>query len=297
VDWAQAAEYYKTVFGKEVTEIEQGVVAGAIRVAVSEAEGELQSVHTMLVTHRFPGAAVIKECLDQIHAIRRGNDEQAITGFRAAYNQIKEGIQRANDLRQSLSETHIGDWKRAQAAIQSAWPFLQAEPDLSESVRQAFTKLNDLMKKETFFQDLPAIDQNALAIEDEYRVRHQAAANKRLAVYSDAIAQIKAHASWPLLTSEQQQEIVAPLESFVRLSSETIPIPQLRADADACDGRRKKAVEAMMRMVDGNRLVRVSVTEFFQTGIENEEQLDRALAALREQIIHQIGQGKKVLIQ
>ena len=47
----------------------------------------------------------------------------------------------------------------------------------------------------------------------------------------------------------------------------------------------------------GNRLVRIPVSEFFQTGIENEEQLDAALGALREKIIHQIGQGKKVLIQ
>jgi len=43
--------------------------------------------------------------------------------------------------------------------------------------------------------------------------------------------------------------------------------------------------------------VRIPVSEFFQTGIENEEQLDAALGALREKIIHQIGQGKKVLIQ
>ncbi len=296
-DWAQAAEDYKTVFGKEVSEIEQGVVAGAIREGVSEVEGDLQNIHTTMVTHQFPGASVLKECLDQIHAIRRGNDEQTITGFRATYTQIKEGIQRANDLRQALTEPHILDWKRAQTAIRSAWPFLQDEADIEESTKDAFTLLDDVMRKETFFREFPAIDQNARKIEEDYRARHQSAADSRLTAYTDAIAQVKGHTSWPQLTAEQQQEVVSPLESFAQPAPETAPIPQLRADTDACDGRLKKAIEAMMRIVDGHRLVRIPVSEFFQTGIENEEQLDSALGALRERIVHQIGQGKKVLIQ
>ena len=52
-----------------------------------------------------------------------------------------------------------------------------------------------------------------------------------------------------------------------------------------------------MRVVDGARLVRITASEFFQMGIENEEQLDSALGALREKVLHEIGEGKKVLIQ
>lgn len=296
-DWAQAAEDYKAVFGKEVSEIEQGVVAAAIRDGVSEVEGDLQDLYTTMVSHQFPGAAVIKECLDQIHAIRRGNDEQAITGFRATYNQIKEGIQRANDLRQALTEPRVRDWERARSATRSAWPFLSTEPDLDDSIREAFDRLDDVMKKETFFQEFPAIDQAARKIEEKYRARHREAAEERENAYTNGIEQIQGHASWQQLTPEQQQEVLAPLESYAQPAGESEPIPQLRADTDACAGRVNKAVEGMMRIVDGNRLVRIPVGKFFQTGIENEEQLDAALAALREQIIHQIGQGKKVLIQ
>jgi hypothetical protein len=297
VDWAQAAEDYKTVFGKEVSEIEQGVVAGAIREAVSEVEGDLQSVHTTMVTHQLPGASVLKDCLDQIQAIRRGNHEQTIIGFRATYTQIKEAIQRTNDLRLALTEPHLLDWSRAQKAVRSAWPFLQGESDLEDSTKEAFALLDDVMRKETFFREFPAIDQNARKIEEDYLARYNVAASSRIAAYTDAISQVKGHVSWPQLATEQQQEVIMPLEAFAQPAAETAPIPQLRADTDACDGRLKKAVEAMMRIVDGNRLVRIPASEFFQTGIENEEQLDMALGALRERIVHQIGQGKKVLIQ
>lgn len=106
------------------------------------------------------------------------------------------------------------------------------------------------------------------------RISLMISAAARIAAYTEAIAQVKGHISWPQLSAEQQQEVVSPLESFAQPPSETAPIPQLRADTDACDGRLKKAVEAMMRIVDGNHLVRIPVSVLFQTGIENEEQLD-----------------------
>jgi hypothetical protein len=296
-DWAQAAEDYKAIFGKEISEIEQSVVASAIRESVSEVEGELQNLHTTMVEHQFPGASILKECLDQILAIRRGNDEQTITGFHATHNQIKEGIQRGHDLREALTETHILDWERGQKAIRSDWPFLKTELDLDDAIRGAFTVLEDVMKKETFFHSFPAIDQSARKIEEAYQHRHGKAADQRLAAYAKAVEDVKAHPSWPQLTREQQQEVIAPLELFAKLGTANDPIPQLRSETEACDARLKKAVEAMMRIVDGNRLVRIPVSEFFQMGIENEEQLDSVLGALRERILHEIGEGKKVLVQ
>jgi hypothetical protein len=266
IDWAQAAEDYKGVFGKEVGEIEQGVIANAIRESVSEVEGELQNLYTTMVKHQFPGSSILKECLDQILAIRRGNDEQAITGFRATHNQIKEGIQRGHELREALTETHIVDWERGQNAIRNAWPFLKTELNLDGVVRDAFALLEDVMKKETFFHSFSAIDQNARKIEEAYQNKHREAADRRLAIYTEAVEHVKAQPSWPQLTPEQQQQAIAPLESFAKPGTANDPIPQLRSEAEACDARLKRAVEAMMRIVDGARLVRITVSEFFQRG-------------------------------
>jgi hypothetical protein len=76
-----------------------------------------------------------------------------------------------------------------------------------------------------------------------------------------------------------------------------VSIPQLRSDCDAVTSRLNKAVENMVRLVDGNRVVRVSVSAFFAGGVETEEQLDAALQGLRETCERHIGAGKKVLIQ
>ena len=61
--------------------------------------------------------------------------------------------------------------------------------------------------------------------------------------------------------------------------------------------RRDKAVEDLMRLLDGNRIVKISAAGFFSGGIENEEQLDQALDGLKEQCLELIAAGKKVLVQ
>ena len=53
----------------------------------------------------------------------------------------------------------------------------------------------------------------------------------------------------------------------------------------------------MLRLVDGNRVVCVSAASYFAGGIETEEQLDAAVAGLRQQCLELIGAGKKVLVQ
>lgn len=79
--------------------------------------------------------------------------------------------------------------------------------------------------------------------------------------------------------------------------SPDVSIPHLCADSDAVTSRLNKAIEEMLRVVDGNRVVRVSASSFFAAGVETEEQLSAALQGLKETGERHIGAGKKVLIQ
>lgn len=56
-------------------------------------------------------------------------------------------------------------------------------------------------------------------------------------------------------------------------------------------------MEELLRLLDGNRVVKVSASSYFAGGVETEEQLDQALDGLKEQCLELIGAGKKVLIQ
>jgi len=296
-----AADHFKEVFGKEVSELEQGVLAHALREEIHRFDEGLQETFTTLVQHNLPGGEVLRTALDQMRAIRAGKEEQAILSFNGSYKELKEAIKRGAELSQELNETRLLDLARARKAIDQLWPSLQAEPELSEEVATHAEQLSDCLAKETFFRQLAEIDQHARALEQEYERLHQEAASQTAAAYAAALQQLRNTPGWEGLAAlgeEVQQRVAQPLASRATSEGrEATPTPLLRADLAACSGRLAVAVEEMLRLVDGSRLVRVEASNFFSGGIESEEQLEQALSGLKDQCLELIGAGKKVLVQ
>ena len=297
-DVVDASEYFKEVFGREISELEQAVVANAIREEIHRHDEELHEVHTTLIQHRLPGAEVLRTALDQMRSIRSGKEDHAILTFNASYKELKEAIKRGAELSQVLTETRLHDISRARRALEVVWPFLKEEPDLTDDDRKNAEKLTDLMAKESFFREIAAIDQNARALEQEHKRRHEEAAQARAAAYEDAAKKLRGTPGWEQLGEDQQERVSGPLVSRATTDgTASMVTPLLRSDLAACSGRLSTAIEEMHRIVDGNRIVRVAASGYFTGGIETEEQLDQALLGLKEQCLEFIGAGKKVLVQ
>ena len=293
-----ASEYFKEVFGREISELEQGVVANAIREEIHRHDEELHEVHTTLVQHGLPGADVLRTALDQMRSIRAGKEDHAILTFNSAYKELKEAIKLGAELSQVLTEPRLHDISRARKALDVVWPFLKEEPDLTDEDREHAEKLEDLMARETFFRELAAIDQHARDLEQEHRRRHEEAVQARAAAYEEPAKKLKATLGWEQLGEDQQRRVTGPLASRATPDgTASMAIPLLRSDLAACSGRLSSAVEEMLRLVDGNRIVRVAASSYFSGGVETEEQLDQALSGLKEQCLELIGAGKKVLVQ
>ena len=297
-DVVDASEYFKEVFGREISELEQGVVANAIREEIHRHDEELREVHTTLVQHSLPGAEVLRTALDQMRSIRVGNEDHAILTFNAAYKELKEAIKRGTELSQVLTEARLHDISCARKALEVVWPFLKEEPDLTDDDREDAEKLTDLMAKESFFREMAAIDKHARALDQEHKRRHVEAAQRRATAYEDVAKKLRGTPGWEQLGEEQQERVSGPLVSrAITDGTASITIPLLRADLAACPGRLSTAIEEMLRILDGNRIVRVAASGYFTGGIETEEQLDQALSGLKEQCLELIGAGKKVLVQ
>ena len=294
----EAAEAFKTVFGKELPNLVQSSVAAAVREEVQRHEAALQEAHNILVKHDLPGADVLKAALDQMRAIRTGNEERAIQTFTGAHKELKEAIKRGAELEQALTAPRLQDLARARRALDVLWPAIEGEPDLTEAERGHAKTLADLTAKERFFQELPAIDQHARVIEEAHRRRRDQALNERLGAYERALEQLRGTPGWDQLDAEQQTRVAEPLAVYaVAEKAGAAPIVQLRAERDACHARRDVAIETLVRMVDGQRVASVRAAEYFQGGIDTEEQLDAALSGLRDQCVELIAAGKKVLVQ
>lgn len=297
-DWIDAEAAFRDVFGKQLPELQAGAVAEAIRREVGEAEEQLHEVHTTLLAHRLPGAGVLQEAVDQMRAIRAGDEDEAILTFNGTHKALKEAVKRANELATALTEPRLHDLKRARRALDPQWAFLNQEDDLPEGLRSRAEALADIMDRETFYRELPQIEQHATAIGNEYQRRFDEASMVRLEAYRQALATLHGNPTWSELNAEQQARVAAPLASR---ALEAVPasttIPFLRSELSACPEHLKVAVRQMMELIDGNRLVTINVGEFFAGRVETPEQLDAAIGALRQRIEKLLGEGKKVWIQ
>jgi hypothetical protein len=102
---------------------------------------------------------------------------------------------------------------------------------------------------------------------------------------------------WTEIDEDQQHHLAEPFERGQKRDEGPIPIPQVRADHDACGGRLSVAIAELRRIIDGERVVTVSVGSYFAGGDETEEQLEAALEGIREECARLIGAGKKVIVQ
>jgi hypothetical protein len=240
---------------------------------------------------------VLEGALGQMKAILRGSEDNAIATFNASHRSIKDAIKRAVELEQALSEPRLRDLERARQVLGTAWPFLRQEADISDDLREKAAALEDLLARETFYRELPSIEQHARAIEAEYERRYEEALSARIAAYSKAFDLFVKTPGWTDIDEDQQRKLAAPLERGKTKDKEPLPIPQLRSERDACDARLRAAVAELRRIIDGERLATVSLGSYFGGGVETEEQLDAALDGIREECARLIGAGKKVIAQ
>jgi len=295
---ARAADAFASVFGKEVKELEQGQVAAAIREEISRAEEGVQEAIKRLASHHLPGQRMLEDALAQMRDIRRGSEAHALQSFNGAFRDIKEAIKRAAELETCLSEPRLRDLARAREALNVAWPFLRDEPDTDEVLREHAAELTDLLQRESFFRELPAIEQLARSLLHAWERRYDLALAECTQAYEKAYAQLTAMPEWAALDEERRRRVAQPLTSRMKYDAAgRPPIPQLRADQEACPSRLSTAIEDLMRLLDGDRVVTVRLSHFFTGGIDTEEQLDAALAALREECARLLGAGRKVLVQ
>jgi hypothetical protein len=297
-DLIKAGEAFRDTFGKEVRgEITNiNAVVTELRVEVARHEDTVATALAQLTAHRLPGGAVLDGALGQMKAILRGSEDNALAAFNSSHRGIKDAIKRAAELEQSLTEPRLHDLERARQALIVAWPVLMEEADLGIEVRSHAEALQDLLARETFFRDFPAIDQHAHAVETEYARRFEDALQARIDAHTRAFARLIKTPGWGEVPEEIQRAIGAPLEVGMKLAPKTVSITLLRSEREACESRLRLAIRRVQETLEGERLASVPVQAYFGRGIETEEQLDAALSGLREECARLIGAGKKVVL-
>jgi hypothetical protein len=293
----KASEAFCETFGSEVGELNASAIVVDLRKEIARHEDLIASVLATLNKHQLPGSALLERALGLMKSILRGSEDNAIATFNTNHRSIKDAIKRAAELAKALDEASLLDLERARKAQGTLWRFLEQESDISEELRKLASTLKDQLARETFFKELPSIDQNTKALELEYQRRFDEALEARVLAYTDAFKKLIKTPGWTEIDEVQRLRLQAPFDRGQTREGEPVPIPQLRADRDACEGRLRAALAELRHLIDGERIATVSIGSYFAGGVETEEQLDAALDGVREACARLIGAGKKVIIQ
>lgn len=294
----EAAQRIEETFGTRVPELTEASAAQTLRTEVEGAEPALQEAAALLAEHRLPGRALLTDALDQLRTIRTASQQSAILTFLSAHHQIADARERATDLLGTLTAPQLETLANARRVLSSRWPFLQAEPDLEDEVRDAAEALIDLLASPTFYRSLPDIERHAAVVRKAYRARHEEAATERATCYADALTRLHEAPGWADLDEDAQQAIAEQLTAFTGIDDEeAVPVPQLRADIDACPTRLSRALEAVAQQAGAGRVVHLRAGTYANGGISTEAELDTALGNLREAGLAALAEGKTLFLQ
>jgi hypothetical protein len=291
-----ASVHFEALFGRAVPELEAGVIARELRGEMAPLVERLRRMVGTLSRERLAGQEPLQAAQAVASELQSAADVQAVRAFNTGHKTLEHGLERLRQLEDHLHDAALEQIRAARRALETEWPALEADGLTDGTLQDSVDAIADILSKETFYKDLPALATAAAQVQHGYAARFAEAAAERSEAYSAAIEKLQATEGWADLGDSVRDEIAAPLRSRANEDAEGFSLAMLRENTLACPGILKNAIERIHRSVPGEEPDFVSVSELLRGPITSEEQLDAALMQLRERCLKSIADGTAVVL-
>ena len=279
----KASEAFRDTFGSEVRELNAGAIVAELRKEVARHEDTVASALGQLTAHRLPGGARARRRHrpDEGHPARlrgqRHRDVQRVAPRRS--RTPSSAPPSSSRLCRSRACTTSSARGRRSA---TAWPFLRQEADITDELRAKAAALEDLLARETFSGSC----RRSSSTPRRSRPSTSAASTRRSTRASPRTPRPSTSwcktPGWADIDEDQQQKLAAPFERGQDAGHGARADPSAPLRARCVRGRLRDAIAELRRIIDGERVVTVSLGSYFAGGIETEEQLElRSTASAR----------------
>ena len=294
----KASEAFRDTFGSEVRELNAGGIVAELRKEVAKNEDTVSSALRTLTANRLPGGDVLNDAIDQMKAILRGSEDNAIATFNTSHRAIRDAILRAVELGQVLSEARLQSLERARTVQTRLWGFLSQEFDIAHELRARAASLEDLLARETFFKELPSIDRHMKAVEAEYARRFEQALAARATAYAEAFDSLVRTPGWSNIDEDQQPPPSRTLRPGTKAgcrdhAHSTASGRPRRVRRSSTHGHREAL--AALSMANGSSQLASAATS--QVALRPRNSSTQHSTGVREECARLIGAGKKVIAQ
>lgn len=289
-------------FGLSCPSLTAESVASVLRERLGGEASRLENGRDVLRELRLPGQDLMAQALSVLRSIQGADDEGAVLSFLESVDTLAKAIPRARLIEDRVTEPVRAELGRAQAAAESVGPVLERELEETAKPRRALINLRGHLERETFFDHLAEIGAATKEILEGFEELHRTAFSQHRQAYEQALEELHRARGWSELTSEEQEQVARSLSERARApadaeawrrASNTLAL--VREEARAAPALLAEAL-AKLRAITAPQAVEVHIRTLMNGPISSPEELEAALAAIREAVEKALAEGRPVIL-
>jgi len=297
-----AAKALDERFGYSCPSLTAESIAGVLREKLGSEAPRLESARDVLRELGLPGQDLMAQALSVLRGIQGTDDEGAVLGFLESVDTLAKAIPRARFIEDRVTEPARAELGRARTAAESVGPVIERELEEAAKPRQALIALRGHLERETFFDHLAEISTTTKEVLEGFEQLYRTAFAQRRQAYEQALEELRHARGWSELTSEEQEQVARPLSERARapMDSEAwrragAVLALIREETRAAPALLAEAL-AKLRAITTPQAVEIHIRALMNGPISSPEELDAALAAIREAIEKALAEGHPVIL-
>jgi hypothetical protein len=303
-DLVNAAQAYQEIYG-ETPEHEVEAIFEGLRQAFQKEKEIILPILTAMHHEGLPGRDNLESFLATIQGIMESAPDEAVKVFADQRQEFKAAIDALRGLQEALSGENLARLKRARMVLDRAWPVLQKYGRPDDGLEEAAGRLKENLAAPSFYRRLPAINADTAVLAAAYGKLYRQVFAQRAEAYRAVLEEIRNRPEWITVPYELRSRVTGRLEEKAGLDMEIRddltfqpPVEQMKSDLDAVDSLRRAALLELEKLTAPQVPIRrVRLGKFVRTSLSSVEELDAALARLREECIKAFAEGARVIIE
>lgn len=310
---ATAARMYEELTGKDVN-IEEGAIAQAFKLLVSEDREKLVPLCARLNALRLPGKEAAANQLKWVEGILDSSTDECVRTLAFEGKAYAEGRHLVEQLIRYVTDENVDSYKIGLRVLEEQWPLLEAR-GLDENLSATTEKLRAILRSEDCFQRIEELKAAVQTLHAAYRQIYTAKFEQRSRVYAEALEMIKGRPEWLAVSqseeipADQKETVLFPLTS--RIGAE-IDLPfgatvcrrtgatlsQIESEIEGVSAVASQVLRKLVELAAPMAKLEVfSVAKNFPIRITNNEELEQFLNALRERIAKILARGGSIILE
>lgn len=314
-----AANKLETITGKPGIEAQESAIAQELHTfAASQAQTVLRA-QALASAHRLPVADFLAEYATRMVGLQTAPPEECVQVLAGENETLRASYDRARQVCVALTDALVTLVEAARQVITDQWPILRTLPgDVAqqEANEAAANELTALLASATFYAGAARIRTLADTLHDAYAEHYRTQHSARATSYQRVIAELNERAEWSQLAEAQRDTLLNALTSS-RCATDGLAggasvcahcratLGQISADLDACDGRRRQALDRLRQMTAppqaatraAHRTVALRLVEYFDAPLETHDDVTAALQRLEHELHRLIAEGARIEVE